>query len=84
MRREGGYACITSPDGVAEYDSYTCSHCQRINLVKPKQRAEDLGGLCKQCMGLICSQCVSLPCRPFEKQLEAWEARDRFRRSIDG
>ena len=81
MRKPQGYAAITSPDGVREADTYQCAHCQRITHVKAGAKAEDLGGLCKQCMGLICSRCVGHACRPFEKWLEAEEASYHARRS---
>jgi hypothetical protein len=52
MRHPGGYACITEPDRPAhEFDTFTCAHCNRVTHVKARQRPEDIGGLCKQCMG---------------------------------
>jgi hypothetical protein len=83
MLRPGGYACISDPDtGVTELDTFTCAHCNTVKHVKPQQRPEDIGGLCKQCMGLICPKCVGEPCVPFLKRLEQMEARDRFRRAL--
>ena len=81
MRRPQGYACITSPDGVRETDTFTCRHCQYITHVKAGAKAEDLGGLCKICMGLICSRCVGGGCNPWEKQMEQQEASYHARRS---
>ena len=71
-------------EGVTEFDTFTCKHCCHVVHVKVRQRPEDLGGLCKQCMGLICSECVDKGCTPFEKQLELVEARDRALRSYGG
>lgn len=68
-------------EGVTELDTFTCKHCSRVVHVKPKERPEDLGGLCKQCMGLICCNCLDKGCAPFEKKLEAAEARARALRS---
>jgi hypothetical protein len=83
MLRPGGYACISDPDaGVTEFDTTTCAHCNRITHIKAGQRPEDIGGLCKQCMGLICPKCVGQPCVPFLKRLDEMEARDCFRRAI--
>ena len=81
MRKPQGYACVTSPEGVREADTFTCAHCQRITHVKAGAKPEDLGGLCKQCMGLICPRCVGRACRPFERWLEIVEAKyERNRR----
>jgi hypothetical protein len=83
MLRPGGYACIVDPDGaVQEFDTFTCAHCNHVTHVKARQRPEDIGGLCKQCMGLICAACVGGACVPFLKRLDDMEARDRFRRAI--
>lgn len=83
MWREGGVLIGTSVDGnTDETSTYTCGHCNSIHRVRPKERPEDTGGLCKQCMTLICPKCVDAGyCRPFEKQLEAWEARAEALRS---
>jgi hypothetical protein len=83
MRRPGGYACSAEPDGRRqECDTFTCAHCNRITHVGPGQRPEDIGGLCKVCMGLICPACVGQVCVPFLKKLDWMEARARFRREI--
>lgn len=73
-----------NPDGPAiEQDSFTCGHCSKVEFVKPGQRGEDIGGLCKVCMNLICSECTDkLTCDPFMRKLERSEAADRMLRSI--
>ena len=76
MRRPGGYAVITGPDGTVEADTFTCFHCQRIVHVPPKADPAQLGGMCYQCMKLVCPRCVGLgDCSPFERKLEAMERR---------
>jgi len=81
MDKANNYSTIVSPDGVTEQDSFTCYHCQKIVFVMPRQKGEDIGGLCKVCMNLICPKCVDLgKCEPFEKKLEKEEARHRFLR----
>lgn len=82
MRRPQGYACISEPEQNKEFDTFSCGHCNCIKHVKPMQRAEDMGGLCKQCMKLICGPCLNLgTCDPLEKQIERMEARDHTLRS---
>ena len=86
MIRAGNYSVIFHPDRpLEEQDSFTCGHCSKVTFVKPGQRADDLGGLCKMCMNLICPECTDkLECDPFEKKLERDEAADRFRRQTQG
>jgi hypothetical protein len=83
MQRAANYGIITDPvAGISEQDSFTCNHCSHVVTVMPRQRPEDLGGLCKQCMQLICPRCVDkMICEPWERKMEKIEARDRFLRS---
>jgi len=91
LRNPGGYGVESGPDGklVRELDSFTCFHCQKVSFVKPFEKPEDAGGLCKICMRLICKWCVGRAeqaapgrgCIPFEKRLDQMEARERFLRS---
>jgi hypothetical protein len=82
MRRPGGYARISGPDGIEERDSFTCCHCGAVRLVMPRERPEDIGGLCRLCMGMICPACVgAMRCDPLEKKLQRAEAAYEARRS---
>lgn len=82
MRNAGGYGVLFGPNGVQhEVDTFTCAHCNKVVVVKPKCDPADLGGNCRLCMKLVCPRCVDLGCTPFEKKLEQWEARDRALRS---
>jgi hypothetical protein len=82
MRKPGGYAIITNGDGrVTELDTASCRHCNRIFHVGPKQRAEDIGGLCKVCMGIVCPQCVGGACDEIQRKLDRAEASYHARRS---
>lgn len=97
MRNPGGYAVIINPapgkvrldegrvgfacEGVTEFDTITCGHCNAVKHVRVKERPEDLGGLCKQCMKLICSRCVGMGCTPLERRIEEMEERDYRRRT---
>ena len=85
MKRAGNYSFSTdrlTGQLIKEQDSFTCHHCQRVVLVAPRQKGEDIGGMCKVCMGLICPVCVGEGrCETWEKKMERQEARERFLRS---
>jgi hypothetical protein len=52
-----------------------------INVVRPKERPEDIGGMCYQCMRLVCSNCVATgKCDPFEEKLERVQRTHDLRR----
>jgi len=80
MLKPQGYAIATGPDGVREWDTTTCAHCNAVTHIQSGCRPEDIGGLCKVCMGLICPKCVGKTCVPFLKKLERLEARYNARR----
>lgn len=84
MFRPGGYAFTFDGGGVRqEADTFTCSHCNRIVIVKPKCDPCDLGGMCRLCMKMICPGCVDEgQCVPFEKKIEQQEARERRLRAL--
>ena len=78
MRNPGGFACITGPDRIKEYDTFTCVHCNAVVHVKPMADPAELGGFCRSCMKLICPNCaLDRSCTPFLKKLEQMEARHR-------
>ena len=85
MARERGYAVWVNPDGPkVEMSTFTCCHCQALVFIKQKAPPEELGGFCRMCMKPTCPKCADGACAPFEKQLEAQEARDRSLRSMIG
>ena len=82
MRKPQGYLIGVGPSGViAEADSFTCSHCSRIVIVRPLDDPANMGGHCRLCDKLICSRCVDAGCTPWEKKMEFMEARHEARRS---
>ncbi|MDP2410348.1 MAG: hypothetical protein Q8M26_08685 [Pseudolabrys sp.] len=84
MRSPGGVIITTDPalPSPVERDTFTCGHCNGIVMVQPKQRPEDIGGMCKQCMKLTCPRCTgSGRCDPFMEKLKRVEARYHARRS---
>ncbi len=88
MRRANNYSTLTDPSGVLERDGYTCNHCTCIVHVQPRQRPEDLGGLCKVCMELLCPLCyrrrmAGEVCQTWEAQMDKMEASARFNREFD-
>ena len=82
-RRPQGYAVMKDGDGrvLFEADSATCKHCNAIFHVGPKQRAEDIGGLCGVCMGIVCPNCVGKGCDEVQRKLDRAEASYHARRS---
>jgi hypothetical protein len=78
MFRPGGYLYSFDPGGVRqEADTFTCHHCNRVVIVRPKCSPDDLGGMCRLCMKMICPSCVELGlCTPFEKKIEEQETRE--------
>ena len=82
MRRPQGYLLrVEAGCADVERDTFTCGHCQRIVIVRPKADPVSLGGLCKQCMAMICPRCLGRGCTPWEKQMERMEARAEALRS---
>ena len=76
----GGPKTSLELDG--EVDTFTCNHCQFIVHVPPRADPSNVGGLCRQCMGLICPKCVARGnCTPWEQTMEKMEAREDALRS---
>lgn len=83
MRNPGGYAFSFDPSGIRqEADTFTCNHCNKIVVVKPKCDPCDLGGMCRLCEKMICPACVDLgACDPVEEKLKRAENSYEARRS---
>ena len=63
-----------------ENDTFTCSHCQKIIVVKPpKGAASHHVPTCAQCYRKICGPCVTRlvngKCVPWEKFMDRYEKR---------
>ena len=81
---QGGEGEIIGDLQTERHSTYTCGHCNKLNIVQAKCRPEDLGGLCKLCMKLICQGCVDIGiCRPFEEALRLNEERGIALRSYE-
>jgi hypothetical protein len=81
---QGGEGEIIGETGNQRHSTFTCGHCNNLNVVKVKCRPEDLGGLCKVCMKLICPGCYKTGmCDPFEEKLKRSEERGIALRSYE-
>jgi hypothetical protein len=91
-----GYLTVSDPDRpLLERDTIGCCHCQRIVIVKPGSVAtvylepttpgafrEVPGAFCVKCMQPICVACEAIGrCLPWERRIEAYEARGRMLRA---
>lgn len=81
MPRAQGYAILVGPERVAEADTITCAHCQRVVFLhnqdgKKKEGVAVRCGMCDRCTCVPCAETGR--CEPFEKKLEAIEARGRL------
>jgi hypothetical protein len=80
LRKKTGYATITSPTGLKEFDTCTCKHCGRVWAIKSTEKGQgDLGGWCRTCQGAICPTCVGKDCTPFMKRIKEYEVKMKFR-----
>lgn len=87
LNGQGGYLIGSDPTSSLpiERDSFTCRHCNKVQLVKPYTDPRDYGGKCNRCQGIICRACVEKAragarCLPFEDFLTKIERHDQFRR----
>ncbi len=83
MFRPGGYAFTFDAGGIRqEADTFTCFHCNKVVVVKPKCDSYDLGGMCRICEKMICPDCVDKGiCDPLEEKLKRAEAAYHAQRS---
>jgi len=86
LHKPGGYGEVVMPEGQGdEHDTYTCCHCNRI--VRVLLDASNVGEWCSMCGRLACQSKRCSPalngCSPFEKKLEAYEAKTRFQHDLD-
>jgi hypothetical protein len=81
--RTHGYAVTTEQGKTVEEDTLQCGHCQRVIFIKPGTPVD--AGFCRRCMRHLCGPCTSTGrCEPFEKKIEAQEARNRFLETVCG
>lgn len=85
MAQPRGYAVLTSPEGVKEWDTLTCGHCQRVVDIKPLTPLSEVGGHCRACDHFICFNCekkrqAGTECVTVERFCDIVEAQERSRR----
>lgn len=81
MRHPHGHLAVVAEDGrvASERDVVLCAHCQRIMTVGAGTTSF---GWCGRCAAPVCPRCdADGRCTPFERRLEAAEARDRICRA---
>ena len=73
----GGVAQEFGPLGMIEYATSTCSHCQKVTVIKDRtKKLNEYVDICRGCMRLICLRCANKPCLPWEKQCEYQERQE--------
>lgn len=62
---------------LAECDTYTCNHCQRVIHVPSTERFEARADFCHHCSKVICAKCADAwDKRTFIQKVEQEEDRD--------
>jgi hypothetical protein len=82
-QKRAGYATISGPEGIKEFDTCTCKHCNKVWVVKSTEKGQgDLGGWCRMCMAPICPECADKGCYPFMKRLLKYEQRQKMLNNV--
>lgn len=81
-RAEQGVLEITDPHTTITRQTFTCCHCNNVTIIETRAAPDDCGGFCRLCMKPTCKACAAGACVPFERKLEAWEARGRLLASM--
>lgn len=87
MLRPQGYGIIIDPElPPVEHDTFTCSHCNKIVIVPPGWRPENMPSMCKGCSGYLCLACWNLrmrgaDCVTWKQQIDRIEARNQALKS---
>lgn len=83
--RQRGFLREEGPDGTIEHETFTCCHCNRLQVVPHRARPEDAGGFCMRCMQMTCFGCArSGHCTPFEEKIARYEQKQRMLAQIVG
>lgn len=72
-RRPDGYARVSSPDGVEEFDSIRCCHCGTIFHFVPGSGTKR--GFCMKCNEITCGAEGCMTCIPLEARLDHMEGK---------
>jgi hypothetical protein len=82
---EGGAQEIELLDSGGKFtlQTFTCAHCNRVIVIPPKAKPDEMGGFCRMEMKPVCIPCEKKgECTPFERKLEEMEARGRLLAAI--
>lgn len=72
--KPGGMSQVFTCNGIEEFHSSTCSHCQKITDFPSIRKMHEYVDVCRGCMKLICLGCSGKPCITWLKQCEIEEA----------
>jgi hypothetical protein len=76
-----GYAIVHNDwGGVNEYDTFTCPHCNGVQVIRPGSGTKR--GYCGLCHAPTCGREQCAECVPFKQKLETMENRYRLRCSF--
>lgn len=75
-----GYFEETGPEGSVRGETFTCCHCNGLEVAVPGKTL-----VCEHCWAPVCDRAACRECVPFEKKLELFEkamARTASRNSL--
>lgn len=89
MRKAEGVGMLILPDQpTREFRTFTCSHCgmpKRATTLRCDGVEEDGRHWCDSCDAMVCNACANdQRCVPFERKMEAAEAKARFWADVGG
>ena len=70
-RKPDGYAVATGPNGVEEWDTKQCCHCDKI--FPYKKGSGNIRGFCMRCMKITCGNPACVECFPMRERLNLYE-----------
>ncbi len=70
-RRALGISQRQGPDGIHEWETHTCFHCNAVMDTKVQDTADSVGGYCPRCNSVVCKACAQKQvCTPFVDQID--------------
>jgi len=82
LHNPGGYGIMIDVEGgTEEHDTFTCPHCNSVQIVRPGSGTKR--GYCRLCDSPTCGKEKCLECVPFIKKIERYERREELRRIME-